>query len=437
MLNFLDRKNEAEMKRAEKVLGTLYGVERINENIERYRHTVADFRKLFTGGEIDLFSSPGRTEILGNHTDHNGGLVLSASIDLDSICAAAKTSEQRIRVFSEGFSAPFQVDIDDLDKRDSEEGTTEALIRGIAAGFKERGYAVGGFNGFITSKVPIGSGLSSSASIEVLLATILSIFYNNGSIEPLEIARIGQYAENCYFNKPCGLMDQISCAVGGVVMIDFKDFARPVIKRIQFDFCDLEYVMLVVDTGPGHADLTDDYASVTEEMGSVAKLLGRAIMREVPFDDFRGNIMRLRSKLSDRAVLRAYHFLSENERVLAGKEALEKSDIDAFLDLVQRSGDSSAKWLQNSFSVNDSRTQGITVACALSEDFFKRRRRGAFRVHGGGFAGTIQVFIHRKDVKQYIQVMEEVFGKDSVTVLKIRPRGTVWVNSILESDSHS
>jgi len=434
MLEYLYRSSKTGRKKAEKILSSLYGRNRVEENINRYVRAVEEFRKLFPDREVELFSSPGRTEIAGNHTDHNGGAVLAASIDLDSVCAAAKNSSRIVTVFSEGFSDPFQVDLNDLDKRDAEEGTTGALIRGTASRFREIGYEIGGFEGFITSTVPIGSGLSSSASIEVLLGSVFNYLYNNGEMDPLEIARIGQYAENRYFGKPCGLMDQIACSVGGVVMIDFADSTLPLIERVHFSFRDYDYAMLIVDTGSGHSDLTDDYALVTEEMRSVAGAFGQKIMREVAFGDFRKNIGKLRLELSDRAILRAYHFLSENERVFAQRKALEKRDIGTFLDLVQQSGDSSAKWLQNSFSVKEPGEQGIALACAVSEDFFRGKQRGAFRVHGGGFAGTIQVFINRHYVAQYNAIMEEVFGEGSVTELQVRSAGAVRLKALFDSE---
>ena len=275
-----------------------------------------------------------------------------------------------------------------------------------------------------------GLGLSSSASIEVLIATVLNHLYNNGEIGALDIARSGQYAENRYFNKPCGLMDQLVSAVGGVVQIDFADLESPVVRRVDFDFSNTDYTVLVVQTGSGHADLTPDYTAVTREMRRVAASFGASVMRGVDISDLWREVGSLRKELPDRAILRAYHFIRENERVREQREALENGDMDRFLDLVIESGNSSQRWLQNSFSVRDPGSQGVTLALALTEEFFRHRKKGACRVHGGGFAGTIQVFAHKDDVCDYIDRIQSVFGEGSVTVLYIRPQGAVRIGSL-------
>jgi len=429
-------------RRVADLFTSLYGNGRVEANIERYRKALEAHRRLFSlpkGSRRDgslrdggFFSAPGRIEIGGNHTDHNGGLVLAASVGIDAVCRASKNDEGMIRIFSEGFSDVFSVSLDDLGKREEEEGTTAAIIRGIASRFKELGYAVGGWDGYITSDVPVGSGLSSSASIEVVVADVLNHLYNNSEIGPVEIARAGQYAENTYFNKPCGLMDQIASAVGGVVQIDFADAENPVVRRVDFSFRDSDYAVLVVQTGCCHADLTPDYAAVPEEMRQVAGELGHSVMRGVELEELLGQVKKLRSNVSDRAILRAYHFIRENERVTEQRAALENKDLDRFLDLVTESGNSSQRWLQNSFSVREPGSQGVTLALALTEDFFRKRRKGAYRVHGGGFAGTILVFAHKEDVGDYIKQMEKIFGEGAVRMLFIRPVGAVCLGDFFE-----
>ncbi len=438
MSDFWDTVNLIDRKKLERLFFSLYGIDEklIIESLSRYQKIVTHYRKLFPEGTIQLFSTPGRTEIGGNHTDHNGGRVLAASVHLDSICAASKTDNGKITIYSEGFSHPFNVTIQDLAPKRNEEGTTAALIRGIMARFMELGYEIGGYNAYISSNVGIGSGLSSSASIEVLLGTILNTFYNDGRIGGLKLAQIGQYAENIYFKKPCGLMDQVVCAFGGVVSIDFADFEDPIVKQVEFNFSDLDYCLLVVNTGSGHEDLTEDYKAVTDEMRMVAAAFGSNRCREISIDDLEKNMGRLRSQVSDRAILRAYHFLTENERVRREVEALEKGDFNTFLDIVSESGNSSSKWLQNSFSTKNPLKQGISLALAITESFLRGRKRGAYRVHGGGFAGTIQVFIHRDYIVEYIELMERVFGRGSVTELLIRPYGTIHLNMLLNDDGN-
>ena len=306
--------------------------------------------------------------------------------------------------------------------------TTFALIRGIAARFKDLGYNIGGFNAYISSDVLGGSGLSSSACIEVLLGTILNYLYNNGQIDVQQLAMIGQYAENVYFGKPSGLMDQMACAVGGFVTIDFKDPKKPVVRKIDFDFESQNYSLLVVDTGGSHADLTADYASIPNEMKAVAQVLGAQVCRELTKEQVIENIPLIRQKVSDRAILRALHFLNENGRVTKQVKALEEGNFEEFLTLVKDSGNSSWKWLQNCYTTHNPLEQGITLALALTEDFIDSIGKGACRVHGGGFAGTIQVFLPTDKVKEYIEEIEPILGEGTVTVLNIRPVGAIKVD---------
>jgi galactokinase len=415
-----------ELNGLEQVLKQLYGgIESvIHYQSERYHGVLRNFQNYFSSGNHRFFSTPGRTEIGGNHTDHNHGRVLAASVNLDSIAAAAPNNSNLVKVFSEGYSEPFLVDLSQTGMVTRERGTTSALIRGIANRLNELGFRIDGFNAFITSDVLPGSGLSSSASIEVLIGTIFNYLFNDGKVSPEQIASIGQFSENYYFGKPCGLMDQMTCAVGGIVSIDFKDPQKPLVKKVNFDFSRQNYGLLVVDTGGNHADLTDDYAAVPLEMKSVAKELHKEVCRELEPEQLIKNIPQLRKKVGDRAVLRALHFLADNERVLSQVAALESGDFYKFLQLVNQSGNSSFKWLQNIYTTKNVKEQGVSLALALTENYLSEIGEGACRVHGGGFAGTIQVFMPSKSVQNYAELMETVFGKKSVLKLNIRPKGT-------------
>lgn len=407
----------------------LYGAGAANQ-ISRYETLIQQFEANFKHNEWYLFSTPGRTEIGGNHTDHNHGRVLAASVNLDSIAVAAKNDRAQITIYSHGYGQPFQVDLNDLQVNEKEKGTTTALIRGIAARLKELNYPVGGFDACIHSTVLPGSGLSSSASVEVLIAMMFNVLFNASRIPAEELALIGQYAENHYFGKPCGLMDQMTCAVGGIISIDFKNALKPIVKKVPVDFKTSGYKILIVDTGGNHADLTEDYAAVPAEMKAVAAALGKTVCRELTLTELWSKLPELRQQTGDRAVLRCLHFLQENERVLAQVKALEAGKFRDFLGLVQASGDSSFKWLQNIFSTKNVHEQGITLALALSQSYCDEIQDGACRVHGGGFAGTIQVFLPESHVDDYRRRMESVFGAGKVMVLDIRPRGTVCLANL-------
>jgi galactokinase len=396
----------------------------------RYGRLEEAFRQEFGEQDVHWFSTPGRTEIGGNHTDHNYGRVLAASINLDSIAVAAPSGNGRVTVYSEGYDRAFVVELAKPEARKEEKGTTTSLIRGIAARLEELGYRTGGFNACITSDVLPGSGLSSSASIEVLIGTIFSALFNGDGIAPEELALTGQYAENHYFGKPCGLMDQVACAMGGIVTIDFRDPADPLIRKVDFDFDALDYSLLVVDTGGTHADLTDDYAAVPTEMKSVAAVLGKEVCREIDLAGLLQALPELRKQTGDRAVLRALHFLGDNERVLEQVAALERNDFRAFLSMVSDSGNSSFKRLQNIYSPKNVKEQGVALALTLTEHYLDSLGEGACRVHGGGFAGTIQVFLPNRAVEGYRILMEPVFGPASVHVLKIRAMGTTHLNRL-------
>ncbi len=407
----------------------LYGNEGIEvaRQMNRYENLTKNFIKRFGPGEIEFFSTPGRTELSGNHTDHNHGRVLAASINLDSVAVVRKTDDNTVVLKSDAYPEEFTVRLDDLAVQKDEEGSTQALIRGIAAGFSQAKLKIGGFHALMTSNVLVGSGLSSSASVEVLIGTIFNYLYNEGKVSPVEIAKIGQFAENQFFGKPCGLMDQIACAVGGIVAIDFNDPASPVVEKVDFDFDGNGFSLLVVDTGGNHADLTEHYGAIPAEMKKVAQIMGKTVARDLAWKDFFEKLPEIRDKAGDRAALRVIHFIKENERVRKQVAALKEGKLSEFIHLVNSSGNSSNKWLQNSYPINNPSEQGINLALALTEDFLEKINAGACRVHGGGFAGTIQVFLPKDKTDDYAQMMEHVFGENSVKKLKIRPLGTMKV----------
>jgi galactokinase len=408
------------------LFATLYGETAVEEQIRRYQNLVDRHEKRFGKEDIRLFSAPGRTEIGGNHTDHNAGRVLAAAVDLDAIAAVTPNRNGIITIVSEGYPEPFDVHLNNLGIREKETGTTSALVRGIAARFQELGHSIGGFDATVESRVAIGSGLSSSAAFEVLVGTIFNGLFNGGHIRPETIAQIGQYSENRYFGKPCGLMDQLTSALGGVVSIDFEEAGNPVFEEIEFDMETRQYGILVVNTGGNHADLTADYSSIPQEMKSVAEQFGKSVCREISMEDLLGRITELRGKVGDRAILRVYHYLNENERVLHQVEALKQGDFTKFLMLVRESGESSFRWLQNVYTNQNPKEQGISLALALAEQSLSGCE-AAWRVHGGGFAGTIQIFVSNSEAPVVVKNLRDVFGEGSVTRLRIRPDGAVEI----------
>lgn len=399
--------------------------QRVPYNRERYIRAIDRFTELFPSEkEIEIYSAPGRSEVCGNHTDHQNGMVLATSINLDAIAIVAKAEEPVIRLVSGDFPME-EVDVADLSMKEEEQSTTTALIRGVAAGMKERGHNVGGFTAYITSDVLMGAGMSSSAAFESLIGTILSGLYNDMKVSSIEIAQIGQYAENIYFGKPCGLMDQMACSVGGMIFIDFKEKEHPEVRQVHTDFEKAGLSLCIVDTKGSHADLTPDYAAVPAEMNQVAQALGREHLREVPRETFFKELPKLWKETSGRAVLRAIHFYEEEERVLRGVKSLEESDYPGFLSVIKASGDSSAKYLQNIYSPKDVDSQNVTVALAVSESILGEN--GVCRVHGGGFAGTIQAFVKNEAVAAYKEQIEAIYGDDSCHVLKVRLQGGIRV----------
>lgn len=392
---------------------------------ERYSNAVGRFISTFGGAEPQaVFSAPGRTEIGGNHTDHQHGEVLAASINKDAIAVVAQCDDDQVNILAEGFGLT-SIDLNDLALRDSEKGSTPALIRGVLAGFKNEGLKLGGFNAYITSDVLIGAGLSSSAAFETLIGTIVSGMFNDMKIDPVSIAKIGQFAENTYFGKPCGLMDQMACSVGNLVHIDFNDPSDPVVEKVDFDFTKTGYVLCITNTGGSHADLTDEYAAVPSEMKKVASLLGHDVLRPVTFDDIINNIDKLREEAGDRAVLRAIHFVNETARAKDEASALKNNDLRTFLDLVRASGDSSFKYLQNVYTNKDVTVQNVSIALSVSDTILSPDE--AARVHGGGFAGTIQAFVKKENASDYQKYMDKVFGDGACEILAIRKYGGIRV----------
>lgn len=387
----------------------------------RYADILNVFGELFGyDREVSIMSAPGRTEVCGNHTDHNNGKVLAASINLDAIAVVSKNDDNIIRVKSQGHRMNV-VDLQDLTANPENYGDSTSLVQGVAAGLKNLGFAVQGFDAVTTSDVMGGSGLSSSAAFEVLLGTIISYMFNDGKISAVDIAKIAQYSENVFFGKPCGLLDQMASSVGTFVTIDFKSTSDPVIRKVDFDFSKSGHSLCIVDTGGNHSDLTDDYAAVREEMGAVAKAMGKTVLREISYEDFLKALPALKDKVSDRALLRAIHFYNENIRVEKAVAALENNDFDTFKEVVIESGRSSFMLNQNVYTPKNPTEQKLSLALAVSEDILKGK--GAWRVHGGGFAGTIQAFVPDSLLEKYKNAMESIFGQGSCYVLIIRPVG--------------
>jgi len=366
------------------------------------------------------FSAPGRTEIGGNHTDHQHGCVLAAAVNLEVTASVTFINENIIRVLSEGYP-PVEVSLNDLSVHDAERNTTASLVRGVAAAFVQRGCSLSGFEAKVSSTVLPGSGLSSSAAFEVLLGTILNELFFAKALSPAEIAIIGQWAENVYFGKPCGLMDQMASAVGGMVYIDFADPNHPLVEKLNFDFSSADHALCILDSGASHADLTDDYAAIPQELSRISRYFGQSVLRQVPEERFWAELPRLRDLAGDRAVLRAIHFYEENRRASQEAQALREGDFDRFLALVRQSGQSSWMYLQNVIPVGAVAHQEMGVALALCHRLLGDR--GAFRVHGGGFAGTVQAFVPTDLLSQFHAETEAVLGPGSCHVLSIRSEG--------------
>ena len=372
-----------------------------------------------------VFSAPGRTEICGNHTDHQHGCVLAAAVDLETVATVQITESNLIEVQSEGYPLVV-VDLNDLSVYEEEKNTTAALIRGVASAFVQRGAKLKGFRAEVKSTVLPGSGLSSSAAFEVLIGTILNELFFDKKLTAIEIAQIGQYAENVYFGKPCGLMDQMASSVGGMVYIDFEDPESPKVQKIDVDLATFGYGLCIIDTGADHADLTDEYAAIPGELAELCQCFGKKYLRQIPKAEFVEKIAQIRGKVTDRAILRAFHIYRENDRVKQLVEALRWDDMEAFLDLINESGRSSWMYLQNITPAGAVQHQEVAVALALCETYLKGQ--GAFRVHGGGFAGTVQAFVPLDMLDSFKASIEGVLGENSCHVLNIRQQGGIRVN---------
>lgn len=412
--------NDLKNNKYDELLNDLYVDESLLEyQRNRYVAAVKKYISLYGDNEVEIYSAPGRSEVGGNHTDHQHGCVLAAAINLDAIAVVGKT-EREIKILSDDFDIK-AIDVNDLAVKQEEAGTSEALVRGVLAKLKELNYQIGGFNAFITSDVIMGAGLSSSAAFETIIGTILSGLYNDMTVDPVLIAQIGQYAENVYFGKPCGLMDQCASSVGSLINIDFKDIDKPVVRKVDVDFSKFEHSLCIVDTKGSHADLTDEYAAIPAEMKKIANYFNKEFLREVDEQEFFDNIAKVREIGNDRAVLRAIHLFTENKRVDLQVAALNAGDFDEFKRLIKASGDSSYKFLQNVYANSDVFNQSVSIGLAMSEKILGDN--GVCRVHGGGFAGTIQAFVKDSYVDTYKTEIEKVFGKDSCHILKVRKYG--------------
>lgn len=417
-------------EKAEKLMAQLYGCSKTAENRERYEALVEGYVKTFGDGDIKLFSSPGRTEISGNHTDHNHGKVLAGSINLDCAGVAAKNNSNQIRIVSETYNQDFTIDLNQLEVSPKAAGTID-LVKGMLKGFTEFGYEIGGFNAYITSNVISAAGVSSSASFEMLICSMLNTFFNEGRMDTVAYAHIGKYAENNYWNKASGLLDQMACAVGGLITIDFVNPAEPAVEKIDFDFASQNHSLIIVQTGKGHADLSADYSSVPNEMKKVAQYFGKEVLAEITEDMVIDNFQAVREYAGDRSVLRALHFFEENKRVENMVVALKEGDFDSFLANITASGNSSWKWLQNCYTTADVQEQGITTTLALTELFIADKKRGACRVHGGGFAGVIMAMLPNDLVDEYIAYIEKAVGEGSAYRMSIRPYGAICVSEMI------
>lgn len=407
---------------------TLYGAGPavLAKQKERYIDAINQFEAAYGGKRnISLYSAPGRTEIGGNHTDHNHGIVMAAAVNLDIIAVVAKNNDNFARVLSKGFGAPDIVDLSYLEPVTTECGKSSALVRGVAAAMKRRGGTIGGFDAYTTSDVLRGSGLSSSAAFEVCVGAVLNGEYNEGRFSAVELGMIGQYAENEFFGKPSGLMDQTACAVGNAITIDFKDAAKPIVTEIPFNLSEHGYKLVITDTKGSHAGLTDDYTAIRREMEAVASFFGRKTLREISLEDITTQIPAIRKKTGDRAVLRAIHFFEECRRVGALANAVHEGDFEAFKTLIVESGHSSFEYNQNAYSLQHPAEQGVSLGLAISQLILAGR--GAWRLQGGGFAGTIQAFVPDSLLEEYCEALQDVFGADACYVLEVRSRGAVPV----------
>lgn len=419
-----------ESQKADSLFADLYGQKDVAAQKERYKEVIREFEKEFGEKDILLFSSPGRTEISGNHTDHNHGKVLAGSINLDCVGVAARNMSNKVRIVSVTFDQKFTIDLNSLEPSPKKSGTVD-LMKGLLKGFVKSGYEIGGFDAYITSNVISSAGVSSSAAFEMLICSMINTLFNDGRMSTVAYAHIGKYAENYYWDKASGLLDQMACAVGGLITIDFIEPAEPKVEKIDFDFGSQNHSLIIVQTGRGHADLSADYSSVPNEMKKVAEYFGREVCSQITEKDVIDNLPEIRKFAGDRSVLRALHFFEENKRVEAEVKALKENRFQDFLKNITASGNSSWKWLQNCYTTSSCQEQGITVTLALTELFIEEKGRGACRVHGGGFAGVIMAMLPDDLVDEYIKYIEKAAGEGSAYRMSIRPYGAVCVNGLL------
>ena len=425
MRDMVTLKEELKQGKHDEVLKKLY----IDDHVldyqrERYIGALDEFEKIFGTSEVEIYSASGRCEVGGNHTDHQHGMVIATAINQDAIAVVNKSDDGKIHVFSRGYDE-VEIDINDLEPHYAEESDTDAFVRGVAGALSRRGCKVGGFNAYVSNDVLVGAGLSSSACFEIILGSVINGLFNDGKIDPVVIAQAGQEAENDYVGKPCGLMDQMASSVGGLVHLDLEDPTAPKVEKLDFDMEKHNYSLCIVDTKASHSDGADDYASIPEEMKKVAKFFGKKYLREVDENEFFPQISGLRAVLGERCILRAYHFFEEERRVMEEVEALKEGNMEVFLKLVKESGDSSFKYLQNVYNSNHVQKQTMGIALAASEKILGSH--GVCRIHGGGFAGTIEVFVENSFVDEYKRRMDKLFGRNACHILKIRQEGGIKV----------
>ncbi|MGN0158694.1 MAG: galactokinase [Brotaphodocola sp.] len=408
------------------LLEEMYGQGKAKQNAARYMEVGEGFAQTFGDKEFELFSSPGRTEIGGNHTDHNHGKIVAGSVHMDCVAAAAANGTNQVRIVSKTYKQDLVIQLNDLEPK-YPYGGTYALLKGILKGMKNRGYRVGGFDMYTTSNVPGGAGVSSSAAFEMLICTVVDYFFNGYNRDLIAYAKSGQYAENVYWKKGSGLLDQLACAAGGIVTIDFANIEAPSLKKVDCNFSDLGVDLVIVNTGGSHADLSEEYSSIPNEMKSVAKFFGKEVLADISEKDVIDRAPEIRKKCGDRSLLRALHFFSENRRVDKEVAALEAKNKEAFLTEVTASGNSSWKWLQNCYVSKTPEHQTITAALALAESYLEHVPGSACRVHGGGFAGVIAAFVPKKETEGFCEFMNRVLGSEAAFVMHIRQQGSIHV----------
>ncbi|MDC7291732.1 galactokinase [Blautia schinkii] len=394
------------------------------ESGERFYRLGRKFREKYNRNQAEFFSAPGRTEIIGNHTDHNGGLVIAGSIHMDTIGAACPNGSTKIHITSEGYGKEIKIDLADIERGARDLKGTEALIAGMMEGVLKAGFKVSGFDAYVATEVIGAAGVSSSASFEMLVCAMVDYFFNDGAMSYVHYAKAGQYAENHYWNKASGLMDQMACAVGGTILMDFSEPSQPTYQKLDFTFHDIGYQLVIVNTGKGHADLSAEYSEIPQEMFTAANAIGVERLCETSRNSLMEKIPEIGN---DRAVLRALHFFQENDRVKRAAEAIAEGDADRLLRLIQESGTSSWEWLQNCYAIGNAEEQKVPLTLALTELFLERSGKGACRVHGGGFAGVIMCLLPEQEAEDYVSYISKFVGKENVYPLSIRSAGAVRI----------